>query len=122
MHHVDFGTLILLLSMMINVHVLSLTGFFEWGAVRVAALAKGNVTVIFVTLALLSGVLSAFLDNVTCVMLLGPVTFSLCKQMKVPSVPFYLTQTLTATIGGTATLVGDPPNCLLYTSPSPRDA
>jgi Na+/H+ antiporter NhaD/arsenite permease-like protein len=99
--------------MMINVHVLSLTGFFQWASVRVAATARGNVTVIFVVLAALSGVLSAFLDNVTCVMLMGPVTISLCHQMGVPSVPFYLTQALTATIGGTATMVGDPPNVVI---------
>lgn len=113
MHHVDWGTLILLFSMMINVHVLSLTGFFQWIAVRVAAAARGNAIAIFVVLAALSGVLSAFLDNVTCVMLMGPVTISLCRQMKVPPVPFYLTQTLTATIGGTATMVGDPPNVVI---------
>lgn len=94
-------------------HVLSLTGFFQWIAVRVAAAARGNAIAIFIVLAALSGLLSAFLDNVTCVMLMGPVTISLCRQMKVPPVPFYLTQTLTATIGGTATMVGDPPNVVI---------
>ena len=113
MTHVDWGTIVLLFSMMINVHLLSLTGFFEWSAVRVAAVARGNATVVFWLLSMLAGVLSAFLDNVTCVMLLGPVTISLCKQMQVPSVPFYLTETLAATIGGTATLVGDPPNVVI---------
>lgn len=158
MHHVDWGTLVLLFAMMINVHVsqpspaqrdthgtvapepaqpspahstaprhaaqpqharaalsqvLSLTGFFQWVAVRVAAVARGNAIAIFCVLAALSGLLSAFLDNVTCVMLMGPVTISLCRQMKVPPVPFYLTQTLTATIGGTATMVGDPPNVVI---------
>lgn len=111
--HVDWPTLVLLFSMMILVHLLSLTGFFEWCAVRVAVLAKGNATTVFIMLSSLAGILSAFLDNVTCVMLLGPVTISLCKQMKVPSVPFYLTETLAATVGGTATLVGDPPNVVI---------
>ena len=82
-------------------------------AVRVAVVARGDATVVFVLLSTLAGLLSAFLDNVTCVMLLGPVTISLCRQMKVPSVPFYLTETLAATIGGTATLVGDPPNVVI---------
>lgn len=113
MEHVDWGTLILLFSMMINVHLLSLTGFFEFIAVRVASMARGNAVVVFFLLSMMAGLLSAFLDNVTCVMLLGPVTISLCKQMKVPSVPFYLTQTICATIGGTATLVGDPPNVVI---------
>ena len=66
-----------------QVHLLSLTGFFEWAAVRVAAAAKGNATTVFFLLSFLAGILSAFLDNVTCVMLLGPVTISLCKQMQV---------------------------------------
>ena len=113
MHHVDWATLVLLFSMMILVHLLSLTGFFEWCAVRVAVVARGDATIVFLLLSALSGVLSAFLDNVTCVMLLGPVTISLCRQMKVPSVPFYLTETLAATVGGTATLVGDPPNVVI---------
>jgi hypothetical protein len=111
--HVDWATLLLLFSMMILVDLLSVTGFFEWCAVRVAAAARGSATTVFIMLSLLAGFLSAFLDNVTCVMLFGPVTISLCKQMKVPSVPFYLTITLCATIGGTATLVGDPPNVVI---------
>lgn len=111
--HVDWATLLLLFSMMILVDLLSITGFFEWCAVRVAAAAHGSATNVFIMLSLLAGFLSAFLDNVTCVMLFGPVTISLCKQMNVPSVPFYLTITICATIGGTATLVGDPPNVVI---------
>ena len=99
--------------MMILVHLFSLTGFFEWAAVRVCAASRGNAVTVFILLSALSGTLSAFLDNVTCVLLLGPVTISLCKQMGVPAVPFYLTATLAATIGGTATLVGDPPNVVI---------
>ena len=113
MHHVDWSAIILLFSMMVIVHLLSLTGFFEWCAARVATVARGDAKVVFFLLSTLSGLLSAFLDNVTCVMLLGPVTISLCRQMKVPSMPFYLTETLAATVGGTATLVGDPPNVVI---------
>lgn len=80
---------------------------------RVTELAKGNVTALFFLLTNLTGFLSAFLDNVTCVLLIGPVTIKLCEQIGVDPVPFYLTETIAATIGGTATLIGDPPNVVI---------
>mmetsp|Transcript_16378 Transcript_16378/g.36159 ORF Transcript_16378/g.36159 Transcript_16378/m.36159 type:complete len:786 (+) Transcript_16378:66-2423(+) len=110
---IDFGTLMLLFSMMIVVHNLAATGFFEWFAVRIAMIAGGDFKKIFFLLSTLTGVLSAFLDNVTCVMLVGPVTINLCKQLGVNPVPLYLTETLCATIGGAATLIGDPPNVVI---------
>jgi len=110
---IDAGTLMLLFAMMVNVHLLSLTGFFQWFAVRMVELARGNVMVLFFLLTNMTGVLSAFLDNVTCVLLMGPVTIKLCEQMGMNPVPFYLTETLAATIGGTATLIGDPPNVVI---------
>ncbi|KAF4751690.1 protein kinase [Perkinsus olseni] len=110
---VDFGTLMLLFSMMVNVHLLALTGFFQYVAARMVILAGGRITLLFFLLTISTGVLSAFLDNVTTVMLVGPVTISLCKEIKRSPVPFYLSETLLATIGGTATLIGDPPNVVI---------
>jgi len=110
---IDAGTLMLLFAMMVNVHLLSLTGFFQWFAVRMVEFSRGNVVVLFFLLTNMTGVLSAFLDNVTCVLLIGPVTIKLCEQMGMNPVPFYLTETIAATIGGTATLIGDPPNVVI---------
>ena len=114
---VDYNTMLLLFSMMINVHILGLTGFFQWISVHLAEKAHGDVHVIFFVLALLTGLLSAFLDNVTCVMLIGPISISLCKQMGIRSVPFYLTQTLAATIGGAMTRIGPPYTTLPHPTP-----
>lgn len=110
---IDVGTLMLLFAMMVNVHLLSLTGFFQWISIRMVELAGGSVVILFFLLTNMTGVLSAFLDNVTCVLLIGPVTIKLCEQMGINPVPFYLTETIAATIGGTATLIGDPPNVVI---------
>lgn len=110
---IDFGTLMLLFSMMISVHLLSNTGVFQWTAIQIAAYADGNLRLLFFLMANIVGVLSAFLNNVTVVMLVGPVTIRLCQQLKVDPVPFYLAQTISTTIGGTATLIGDPPNVVI---------
>mmetsp|Transcript_44538 Transcript_44538/g.105544 ORF Transcript_44538/g.105544 Transcript_44538/m.105544 type:complete len:772 (+) Transcript_44538:142-2457(+) len=110
---IDFGTLILLCTMMMIVHILAVTGFFQWVAVRLAAAAGGNAKVLFFLLAISMGAMSCILPNVTCVMLIGPVTISLCNQMGLDPVPFYLSQTICSTIGGTATLIGDPPNLVI---------
>ena len=96
----------LLFAMMINVHLLALTGFFQFISVRIAEFTKGNLVLLFFLLANVTGILSAFLDNVTCVMLVGPVTIKLCEQLDVDPVPFYLTETIVATLGGTATMIG----------------
>jgi Na+/H+ antiporter NhaD/arsenite permease-like protein len=71
------------------------------------------VKILFLMLTNMTGILSALLDNVTCVMLVGPVTISLCNQMGIDPVPFYLAETICATIGGAATMIGDPPNVVL---------
>jgi len=110
---IDFGTLILLGTMMMIVHILAITGFFEWTAVRLAVLARGDARLLFFIMANSMGWMSCILPNVTCVMLVGPITISLCKQMGNDPVPFYLAQTICSTIGGTATLIGDPPNLVI---------
>jgi len=110
---IDFGTLMLLCTMMMIVHILATTGIFQWIAVRLAAVAKGNAKALFFIMSNAMGWMSCILPNVTCVMLVGPITISLCKQMKLDPVPFYLAQVLCSTIGGTTTMIGDPPNLVI---------
>ncbi|RKP58025.1 hypothetical protein D7Z26_00495 [Cohnella endophytica] len=113
MHHIDFNTLGLLIGMMIIVSVTSETGLFRFIAVYAAKKAKGEPIRILVALALITAVGSAFLDNVTTVLLIVPVTFSITRQLRVNPVPFLLTQIIASNVGGTATLIGDPPNIMI---------
>lgn len=110
---VDFDTTMLLFSMMILMKMVQETGFFNWFAIKVVRLSKQDPKILFFALSNLCGILSMFLDNVTCVLLFGPLTYSLAKQMKLNPRPLYLAMTIIATIGGTATLIGDPPNIVL---------
>lgn len=113
LHHIDFNTLGLLVGMMIIVSITADTGLFKYIAVWAAKKSKGNPVSILVTLSLITAVGSAFLDNVTTVLLMVPVTFSITRQLNVPPMPFLLTQILASNIGGTATLIGDPPNIMI---------
>ncbi|WP_256758069.1 ArsB/NhaD family transporter [Cohnella sp. WQ 127256] len=113
LHHIDFNTLGLLIGMMIIVSVTAETGLFKYIAIVAAKKAKGEPVRILVSLALITAVGSAFLDNVTTVLLMVPVTFSLTRQLKVNPLPFLITQIIASNIGGTATLIGDPPNIMI---------
>lgn len=113
MSHLDMNTLGVLLGMMLFVAVVKLSGIFEFMAVKCAHLAKGNPWMIMVLFVLLTAVFSAFLDNVTTVLLMGPVTLTLCKLLKVNPVPYFIAEILASNIGGTATLIGDPPNIMI---------
>jgi Na+/H+ antiporter NhaD/arsenite permease-like protein len=110
---VDSGTIMLTFAMSVNVHLLALTGFFDWVTAKMVELSGGSVRRLFFLLTNMTGVLSALLDNVVVVLLLGPITIKLCEQLGVNPLPLYLTQTLAATLGGTATLLGDPLNVML---------
>lgn len=112
-HHVDFNTLGLLAGMMIIVAITSQTGLFKYLAVLSAQKAKGEPVKIFIALSLITAVASALLDNVTTVLLMVPVTFSITRQLKVNPVPFLISMILVSNIGGTATLIGDPPNIMI---------
>ncbi|MFD2328886.1 ArsB/NhaD family transporter [Cohnella sp. GCM10020058] len=112
-HHIDFNTLGLLIGMMIIVSTTAETGVFKYIAVLAAKKAKGEPVRILVLLALITAVGSAFLDNVTTVLLMVPVTFSITRQLRVNPVPFLLTQIIASNVGGTATLIGDPPNIMI---------
>lgn len=113
LHHVDFNTLGLLVGMMILVSVTSQTGFFDYVAVKAAKTAKAEPRRLLIYLGLITAIFSAFLDNVTTVLLMVPVTFSITLKLKVKVVPFLLTQIIASNIGGTATLIGDPPNIMI---------
>jgi Na+/H+ antiporter NhaD/arsenite permease-like protein len=112
-YHIEWGTITLLIGMMILVGITSKSGFFQYVAIKAAKLAKGRPLRILVMLSLLTAVLSAFLDNVTTVLLIVPVTFSITRMLQVNPVPYLISEVLFSNIGGTATLIGDPPNIMI---------
>ncbi|AEI45037.1 ArsB/NhaD family transporter [Paenibacillus mucilaginosus] len=113
LHHIDFNTLGLLVGMMIMVGITAETGLFAYIAVVAAKKAGGSPVRILIYLMLLTAVCSAFLDNVTTVLLMVPVTFSIARQLQVNPVPFLISQIIASNVGGTATLIGDPPNIMI---------
>jgi Na+/H+ antiporter NhaD/arsenite permease-like protein len=113
LEHVDFNTLGVLTGMMLFVAVIRRSGLFEYIAIKAAKLAKGDPWLIMVALAVITAVLSAFLDNVTTVLLIGPMTFMICRELHIDPVPFFITQIIASNVGGTATLIGDPPNIMI---------
>lgn len=113
LHHIDFNTLGLLVGMMIIVGITADTGFFKYIAVLSAKKAKGDPVRILVLLSIFTAGASALLDNVTTVLLMVPILFSIARQLQVPPFPFLVTQIIACNIGGTATLIGDPPNIMI---------
>ncbi len=110
---IDLNVIFLLVGMMALAHVLGRTGFFALVGIRTAKLAGGRPYVLMVLLAAITAVLSAFLDNVTTVVLLAPVTFYVASVLQVSPIPFLITLIFASNVGGTATLIGDPPNILI---------
>jgi Na+/H+ antiporter NhaD/arsenite permease-like protein len=110
---VDFGTVWLLMGMMIIVGLLQRTGFFQYMAIRAAKLAHGDPKILLISLSLLAGLISAFLDNVTTMLTFVPVTLSVTEILGLSPLPFLVSEILAANIGGVATLVGDPPHMLI---------
>lgn len=111
--YVNFDVIFTLAGMMVMVNILSKTGLFQYIAIKSVKFAKGQPARTMILLVLATAFLSAFLDNVTTVLLVVPVTFVVSSQMKVSPVPFILAETMASNIGGTATLIGDPPNLLI---------
>ncbi|WP_088228002.1 ArsB/NhaD family transporter [Desulfosporosinus sp. FKB] len=111
--HVDWNTLGLLIGMMLIVDLTRRSGIFSFLAIWVSKKVKGNPILLLISLSLLTGILSAFLDNVTTVLLTVPVTLSIADELKVDPIPFLFCQILMSNIGGTATLIGDPPNIMI---------
>lgn len=110
---VELDVILLLASMMVIAGVLRETGFFQWVAIRSVHAAGGDPVRLLIVLALVTAVLSAFLDNVTTVVLIAPVTLFVAATLGVSPLPFLIAQILASNIGGAATLVGDPPNILI---------
>jgi len=110
---IDWNVIFLLLGMMLIVSVMKRTGAFEYLAIWAAKRAKGRPFRVMVILVVVTAVASAALDNVTTVLLIAPVTFLVCDRLGVPVAPFLIAEALASNIGGTATLVGDPPNIII---------
>ncbi|MEQ7004675.1 ArsB/NhaD family transporter [Actinopolymorpha sp. B17G11] len=110
---IDWNVIFLLLGMMIIVGVLRQTGIFEFLAIWAAKRAHGDPFRVMVLLCLLTAVASAFLDNVTTVLLIAPVTLLVCQRIGVRPEPYLIAEVLASNIGGTATLIGDPPNIII---------
>src|SRR5918995_4679320 len=115
---VIFGALILviarlLVGMMIIVAILGETGIFNWVGVKAIRLSKGNLWKLMLILCVFTAITSMFVDNVTIILLMVPVTLTIFRAIKISPIPFILGQTLASNIGGAATLIGDPPNIII---------
>jgi Na+/H+ antiporter NhaD/arsenite permease-like protein len=110
---VDWNVVFLLISMMIIINIMRPTGVFEYIAIKSAKVAKGKPFTIMAIFSVVTAVVSAFLDNVTTVLLIAPVTLLICQALELDVVPFLITEALASNIGGTATLIGDPPNIMI---------
>ena len=110
---IDLNVIFLLAGMMIIASIVARTGLFDWLALRSVRLARGRPLPLLLILSLVTAVLSAFLDNVTTVVLMVPITLSVARRLGVSPVPYLISQILASNIGGTATLIGDPPNILI---------
>ncbi len=110
---IDFNTIGLLVGMMIIVSVVKNTGLFEYMAVKSAKLAKGDPWKILILFSIITAICSALLDNVTTVLLMVPITLVICDNLDIDPIPFLFVEIFMSNIGGTATLIGDPPNILI---------
>ena len=113
LRHVDFNTLGLLLGMMVIVAITGETGLFRFLAIWAAKAVDGNPLKLMIVLSVITALCSALLDNVTTVLLTVPVTLSITKQLHVAPAPYLISQIIASNIGGTATLIGDPPNIMI---------
>ncbi|WP_003545709.1 SLC13 family permease [Desulfotomaculum nigrificans] len=110
---IDFNTIGLLVGMMIIVGIARNSGVFEYLAVKAAKQSKGEPLAIMVALSVITAILSALLDNVTTVLLIVPVTFSIARSLEINPMPILFAEVMASNIGGTATLIGDPPNIMI---------
>jgi Na+/H+ antiporter NhaD and related arsenite permeases len=113
---IDLNVLGLLIGMMVIVNILSTTGAFEWVAVKIARQTRGNGVLVMIEFMIATAVISAFMDNVTTIILMAPVTILITQLLALPTIPFLVLEAIFSNIGGTATLIGDPPNILIGAS------
>ena len=111
--YIDFNTIGLLVGMMVLVAIIRQSGLFEYVAIKAAKMVHGDPWKIMIAFILLTAVLSGILDNVTTVLLVGPMTIAIAKMLEINPVPLLMTQILASNVGGTATLIGDPPNIMI---------
>lgn len=110
---IDYNTIALLISMMVIVIITRKSGVFEYLAVKTVKIGKGEPFRIIILLSIITGLLSAILDNVTTILLIIPVTLSIAKDLRINPIPFIIAEIFASNVGGTATLVGDPPNIMI---------
>ncbi len=110
---IDFNTLALLIGMMIIVSITSKSGLFQYVAIKSAKIVRASPMGILIILTLITAVFSAMLDNVTTVLLIGPITLLITDALKIKVFPFFFAEIIASNIGGTATLIGDPPNIII---------
>ncbi len=110
---VDWNVIFLLFAMMVIINIMRPTGVFEYIAIKSAKLAKGRPFRIMAIFSVVTAIISAFLDNVTTVLLIAPVTLLICQALEIDVVPYLITEAIASNIGGTATLIGDPPNIMI---------
>lgn len=112
-NYIDFNVIFLLVSMIIIVNITAKSGIFNWIANELLKFTKGNPKLVLLTLGVFTAFASAFLDNVTTVIMVMPVTFVIAKELDLNPVPLLITEIVASNIGGTATLIGDPPNIII---------
>ena len=112
-HAIDLNVIFLLIGMMTCVGILAETGFFEWVAIYVSKKMRGNAVGILIAMLVVTMLFSALLDNVTTIILLAPVTILITQLLEIPTLPFLILEAIASNIGGTATLIGDPPNIII---------
>ena len=110
---IDFNTIGLLAGMMLMVRLTETTGVYNWLAIRAGQLSRGKPLAVVISLATTTAVLSAFLDNLTTVLLVVPITFLLADALDIDPIPLVIIEIIASNIGGTATLIGDPPNIII---------
>ena len=111
--YIDFNTIGVLVGILIVVNVIKNSGLFEYIAIYTAKKTKGNPLLVMISFMVITAVLSAILDNVTTVLLVGPMTIVICQILSINPLPLLMCEIMASNIGGTATLIGDPPNIMI---------